>query len=284
MSDVKESKMIPPKQETIITKASPAMIAALFESLTGAPDTKFRFFNKNVGIRTKDIEELHDLLIDKFRTHSIIPVTETVEIKISKQDVVIFNGVKTFVDENWRKVEETQEILYTMNFLVKLQGDSTPCPHTFTVRLCPPLDPIEMLKIMMSAAKHDKERLEFKTATCIAKVDFINLTLADELLDLAEKWFNTLPVHEPSGHWLTKLEPVDIWIARTIHWSFPFWISIASLFVLTRLFDSEVTNISSIDIITFGVWGILSAYGIVLSKNIGHFISKEVYSCPISNI
>ena len=82
----------------------------------------------------------------------------------------------------------TKSIYVQWDFFVSFPGYQIPQRHTVNVRIASTPNPSDLFKALLGGGFDDEDDIEFQSCTMICKVDFVNNTLAEEILHVAEKW------------------------------------------------------------------------------------------------
>ena len=104
---------------------------------------------------------------------------------------------------------------------------------------------------------------------CMARVDFINHRLAQELLNIVEEWNKAAPVCDLGSVMLLAAKPHELSIARFIHWSIPVCVLVVVLCYIGN-YVSESAGMSRMSQVT-----ILSFFIIFVSERFSHYLAVK---------
>lgn len=164
---------------------------AMYYCMNAKPDSTTRVFQKEVIVGIDDIFELNELITDKFKNHYkdsgfIINVT----VSFSDRKSLAFSSWKEFKEHKWIESHSINSITLSWDFNLKLPGYALPQRHTIMVKISDGMRPEEMLSIIFSGNIEDLDETNINKDFCpiVARVDFINPLIGDELLNIVANW------------------------------------------------------------------------------------------------
>lgn len=162
---------------------------AVYYAMNAKPDCKSKIFPEDVTIDFADLNELNRKIVDKFKAH-YEDAGFTINITVSFRDltVVEFSSWATFSQYNFSLNTAIRGITIVWEYNAKLPKYSLPQKHTLTVRLADKLRPQDMMNLIFSGKLSEMDLVDQEFCSVVARVDFINSLLGDELLAIVDEW------------------------------------------------------------------------------------------------
>lgn len=268
------------RDDQIVAAVDKDAFRAMFYLFAGKPDSKHQSFPGKVTLSPDDLIDVNKRIQEKFKLHNITQVITTVSLTLDKNQTLDFGTWAEFISHDWRDPAAVKDLTIRWDFLIKLESYAQAQRHTLTVNFSAGMNPTSMLRIVVDAVDAPQEiDMSKMFGGCIAKVDFISHSLADELLALIGRWHSILPVNAVSGTILEKCEKNDGIIAKTIHHSIPFTAAILSYFILQNFvmrFDPD-TPLTITIMKNFCLW-ILGSFVLLWgASGLGKFLATRAY-------
>lgn len=255
---------------------------AIFYQLTAKPDSTTKVFAKDVTIGIDDIYYLNDNVAEKLRTHyKDAGFIITISVKFTNKKMINLCW-EEFESRKWYENETISNITIVWTFNAILPQYEVPQRHTLTVKMSNGMKPEEMLNIIFNGGIEEIEEIDSSIFPIIARVDFIDRILGDELLDIVSKWIKGLkdsPIEKSRIIMFLKKHKGKV--ATIINYVTYIFILICSILLINGcIFSLEIKNVGEItskqliSIINVffccaGIW--------FFSKNILNAISQKVY-------
>lgn len=177
------------EQDALLSPENIQNASALLALLHGKSDSISKFFYKEVRVDSAHLCSLNSSMIDKLSLHNVSAISTTVDIVFENKNVLTFKSWSEFEQYDFAKIiSPTKSIFIQWDFFLQLAHYKYPQRHTVSIRITSSMNPSDMLKIMLSGALDDSHDIEIQCCTMLCRVDFINNTLAEELITVAEKW------------------------------------------------------------------------------------------------
>lgn len=156
---------------------------AVYYAMNAKPDCKSKIFPEDVIIEFADLNELNKKIVEKFKAH-YEDAGFTINITVSFKDltVVEFSSWTTFSQYDFSLNTAIRGITIVWEYNAKLPKYSLPQKHTLTVRLADRLRPQDMMNLIFSGKLSEMDLVDQEFCSIVARVDFINSMLGDELL------------------------------------------------------------------------------------------------------
>jgi hypothetical protein len=165
---------------------------ALFYLAKGKRDTQIKLYHGNKLFSKQNIIDLNDKVEQKLLNYSVSNKLTSISINLSGNNIKSYGNWQEFLNEPLNTSEKTQTVTISWDFEMILPNriHTLPQTHSLKVRLGNELKPNEIFHMMMVGG--DEHELEEAQAQMVAKVDFVNNTIATELLALVNDWYDTL--------------------------------------------------------------------------------------------
>ncbi len=229
------------KKSNVPAKTDLAVMKSMYYWLNAKPDTSIRVFDNYKKVNIDDIAHLNQLVQQKLQTHELFTNITSIDIIFDKGKILSFSAWDAFIQSNWDFPEKTSSISIQWDINIKLHNYELPQRHTMKVRLGSALNPGEIFQ-MMTSIDDDVELME-RNAFIVAKVDFVNTVISNELLSIIENWHECLPKVEEKGWFYKFVEKHNSSIARTMHYCMP-TTALAVLFILFKYFHPNKDELS----------------------------------------
>lgn len=268
------------RDEQIVAAVDKDAFRAMFYLFAGKPDSKHQAFRGKVTIAPQNIVELNDAIQEKFRHHSISQVITTVSLSLEKNKSLDFGTWAEFIAQDWRQPEAVRDLTVKWDFLIKLDAYAQPQRHTLTVNFAGGMNPAAMLRIVVDSVDAPQELDMSKMfGGCMARVDFISHSLADELLAIVGRWHEALPKPVTAGSLLEKCERNDELIAEVVNYSVPLAAAVVAFFALHYVANHH-TLTAALTIVAmrdFCLWLLGVVVGFWAAAGLGKSMAKRTY-------
>lgn len=162
---------------------------AVYNAMTAKPDCKSRVFLRSVIIRKEDIFTLNNMIVEKFKSHyDDAGFSINVTISFRGRDTIELTSWQAFQEHNFDENEAIDSITIVWEYYAKLPKYDVPQKHTLVVKMSDGLRPEEMINLVFAGKLENIKEIDEEISPVVARVDFINPLVGDELLALVEKW------------------------------------------------------------------------------------------------
>lgn len=166
---------------------------SVFYQLTAKPDSMTKVFQKDAVIELDDIRLLNERIVEKLKSHyNDAGFLITVHVKFSNGKIKTFSSWDAFDEHKWYESESINKIVISWEFNALLPQYTVPQKHTLTVKMSNSMRPEEMLNIIFTGNIEELEELDKNFFPVVARVDFIDRVLGDELLNIVSDWIKGL--------------------------------------------------------------------------------------------
>lgn len=242
-----DTEMLNPKNEDIIL----ANFKEQFFKENLQPDHSSKVFQDDIVVQRDDILNLNDLIIERLKKYSSAGLIVQVYIKLSNKKQILFASWKEFEDYKWLESTSLSRIVITWKFNAVFPGYDSPQKHTLTVKLSNSMRPDELFKMMLSGELDEIDDFETNIFPVYSKVNFINRSLGDELLDTVGEWVNGLSESDlKKNKFIMKMKKRRKPISQSIEIiTFSALLYGIVVLFLNRLDNLNITTVGNIDII-----------------------------------
>lgn len=266
-----------PRDAAVVTAMPKEAFKAMFYMFAGKPDSRVKLFKRRVVVQHEDIRDLSRKIADKLKLHQIDQIVGTAIVRFDKEESLEFGTWAEFESFDWKTPYVTQSVSLKWDFMIKLPMYGTEQRHTLTVRLSATPRPNDVFQMIMSQDP-DEEEVDDKIGLCVARVDFISHRLADELIRVVEEWNSMLRQPASACGWFCKLEAIDKWIARVIHYTMPILVTALACTWLGRVVTPSGNPASASDMATLVRWLLISILALYCSIRFSHYLASRCYS------
>ena len=173
----------------LMSKENIQNASALLALLHGKSDSICRVFNKEIKVEKSDLQALNKMMIEKLSIHNVGTVTTSLDVTFSNKQIITFKSWPEFEDYDFALINsETKSVFIQWDFFVLIAGFEFPQRHTVSLRITASPNPSDFFKILLNGGFDENASFDLANCTMFCKVDFINNTLAEELLNVAEQW------------------------------------------------------------------------------------------------
>ncbi len=162
---------------------------SIFYAMTASAESKSEVFSRRIIVNMSDLSELYDRITSKL----------DVQFKNAGSKVTInvsFNGKRNYFYDNWndfsnRDWYENQpitSIIIKWEYHILIPEYPVPQPHILVVKVSDGLKPEQLLNLVFTGKIENIERIEEELYPVVARVDYINHELGNELLHIVSEW------------------------------------------------------------------------------------------------
>lgn len=214
---------------------------ALYYAMNAKPDSKSKLFGRDIVITKQDLIDLNQQITEKFKSHyQDAGFRININVNFKDRESIEFDSWATFEQYNLSINKAITSILIVWEYNAQLPNYPLPQKHTLTVRLADELRPEEMLNLVISGKLEEIDKIDQEICPIVARVDFINSMLGDELLRIVELWQEGLMAPSLDDNMIYKLmKKYSRVLAYVINYSAVF----IALFCSVRFFTHWISGI-----------------------------------------
>lgn len=178
---------------------------AIYQAMTAKHDCKSKIFPRNVKIKMDDIVDLNYRVSEKLKNYNEAGFSISVNVCFSGRQSIEFSTWQEFDNHKWNESNSVNSITIVWEFNAVLPQYGVPQKHVLVVKLADGLRPEEMLNIVFAGKLENVEDIEKQMYPVVARVDFINYVLGDELLHIVEEWNDGLELQDGNDYVFSNL-------------------------------------------------------------------------------
>lgn len=226
---------------------------AAFYQLIAKPDSVTKVFNRDVLIEIDDLYDLNDRVCKKFEHYQEAGFLIQTSIKYSDGQTKVFPNWRALTSHTWHESESINNIVIIWEFNAIFPGLKIPERHTLMVKLSNGLRPEEMINLVFTGKIEEIEEMDNNLFPVVARVDFVDRVLGDELLHIVEEWVKSLresPVQKSKTMLFLKKNKAKL--SSLINWVTNIIIMISSVMITGRyVFSLGFNNLVEVSRIQF---------------------------------
>lgn len=182
------------------------MYKSVFHAMTASAESKSEVFGRSVYVDMSDLNELYDRITDKLESQ-YRNAGSKVKINVS------FDGKRNYSFDNWTDFSEKDwyennpitSIIIKWEYHIMMPEYPIPQPHVLVVKISDGLKPEQVLNLVFTGKIENIELLEEEIYPVLARVDYINHQLGDELLHIVAEWNQGLKNKQSDSSRIIKL-------------------------------------------------------------------------------
>lgn len=165
---------------------------AVYQAMTAKHDCKSKIFPRQVKVNLQDIFDLNDRVTEKLKNYNDAGFSISVMVSFDGRQTIEFSTWYEFENHKWNEGNAINSITIIWEFNALLPKYEVPQKHVLMVKITDGLKPQEMLNIVFAGKLENMEDIDKQMYPVVARVDFINYVLGDELLHIVQEWDNSL--------------------------------------------------------------------------------------------
>lgn len=216
---------------------------SMFYYMNAKQDSTTKIYQQKIKINIEDIYNLNDIVIDKLKHYPNEGLLVSINVNYENRKSVQFGSWNEFKRCKFRDSNAIRSITITWDFNCKLPGLKVPQKHSLMVKLTNGITPEEMLNLIISGNVENIEELDKDFFPIVARVDFIDRLLGDELLNLVGSWVDGLTkVHQEKNKFILLLKKHKRKVAYIIQYLITILSGIFALRLLNKIINTYTIN------------------------------------------
>lgn len=165
------------------------MYKSVFHAMTATAESKSEVFARFVYVELADLNELHDIITSKLDVHYRNAGSKVkINVSFEGKENCFFDNWHDFSTRGWYETKPITSIIIKWEYHIMLPEYPVPQPHVLVVKISDGLKPEQVLNLVFTGKIENIELLEEEIYPVVARVDYINHELGDELLNIVKKW------------------------------------------------------------------------------------------------
>lgn len=177
---------------------------AVYQAMTAKHDCKSRIFSRKVKVKLEDIIDLNEHVTDKLRNYQDAGFSICATASFVGHKTIEFSSWQEFINHRWTESDAINSVTIIWEFNAVLPQYGVPQKHVLVVKIADGLKPEEMLNVVFAGKLENIEEIEKQMYPVVARVDFINYVLGDELLNIVEEWNRGLEAQDGEDYIFPK--------------------------------------------------------------------------------
>lgn len=245
-------------------------------------DHSSKVFQDDITVNQDDVINLNSLIIEKLNKYSNEGLIVQVYVKLENKKQILFASWKEFENYKWLESTSISRMVVSWKFNAVFPGYDLPQKHTLTVKLSNSMRADELFKMMLSGELDEIDDFETNVFPVYTKVNFINRSLGDELLDTVGEWVKGLGESDlKKNKLIMKMKTKRKLIAQTIEIiTFSALLYGIIVFFLNNLNNLNITTVGNIDITQLKTmfWYLSFSFGLIyIVKYISNYIGISLF-------
>lgn len=165
---------------------------AYFYQMNTAPDHTDKVYTRDVVVKLDDIMLLNDRVVEKLQQYKDAGFAISINMKYENKKEIQFSRWEEF--EKYTSYEDcpVTSIVIRWEFNAIFEKYKLPQKHSLMVKVSNGMSPEEMLNIIFSGGIQDFNEFDSNFVPVVARVDFIDRIMGDELLSIVTNWVGGL--------------------------------------------------------------------------------------------
>jgi len=173
---------------------------AVYQAMTAKHDCKSRIFSRKVKVKLDDIIELNKRVTDKLKNYKNAGFSISATVSFEGHKTMAFSTWQEFEEHRWTESDAINSMTIIWEFNAVFPQFGVPQEHVLVVKITDGLKPEEMLNVVFAGKLENIEEIEQQMYPVVARVDFINYVLGDELLNIVEEWDKGLEAQDSNEY------------------------------------------------------------------------------------
>lgn len=178
---------------------------SVYQAMTAKQDCKTKIFSRNVKVTKGDIIDLNNRVTSKLCNYENAGFTINVHVTFDRKQSLDFSSWNEFENHDFQEAAAINSIIVIWEFCAVLPQYKIPQKHVLVVKIADALKPQEMLNIVFTGKLENLEDIEKQVYPVVARVDYINFVLGDELIKIVEEWTEGLELQDSEVSQLYKI-------------------------------------------------------------------------------
>lgn len=255
---------------------------SLFYATTVKQDCTTRVYKKDARIDVDELILLNDRITEKLKMYNDAGFLVTVNVKFSNGKHQTFSGWKAFSEHKWYESEPINNITIVWEFNAILPQFNIPQRHTLTVKMTNSMRPEEIINIIFTGNLQTMEEFDTNFFPIVARVDFIDRVLGEELLNIVSDWVKGLSESDIiKSKWVMLCKRHKAKLASILNIITNLVIMISSVVLLnnyirtlsistlSEMVESQILYVIDAVFICAGIW--------ILSKRLINVLTDRIY-------
>lgn len=270
------NKPVDINKNELLTKENIQNASSLLALLHGKSDSLCRLFNKEIMVDKDQLQSLNNLMIQKLSLNNVESITTSIDIVFNNKNILTFKSWDEFEQYNFLGINSfTKSLFIQWDFFANLSY-KFPQRHTVSVRISAAPNPSDMFKVLINGGFDGEHDLDIQSSTMICKVDFVNNTLAEELINVISNWNDLCEcAYSKKNRFIPILYKYRRSIANTLEFSIISSICLSISIIIKIIGNKSILSIND-EFIVFLILIALPLNSIL--KDIARYFGKNIFN------
>lgn len=178
---------------------------SVFHAMTASAESKSAVFDRRVLVEMSDLNELYDRITEKLqKQYKNAGNKVKINVSFDGRSNYTFDNWTDFEKKDWFETKPITSIIIKWEYHIMMPEYPIPQPHVLLVKISNGLKPEQFINLIFTGKIENIELLEEELYPVVARVDYINHDLGDELLNIVREWDKGLRIQAESEHAFVK--------------------------------------------------------------------------------
>ena len=250
---------------------------AMYAIFNPNSEKQIKVFPEKKIITLDCLKELNEKISKKLKNHSFTAYSTKVIVYTTDKNLFSFDSFESFYKADWNIKQYLETISLEYDLFLNLPEYANPQRHTLKIKFGSQVSTSDKFQIMMNS--DDEFEMDTSFATTVAKIDFINVIISREFLNIITEWFEAQANLEEKENSLYKILIKYDYRIRDIFEKILFLTVIFISYAIIRYFDLienkpllELSTVTLNNLIL--VAGIIIIFSSILASTLDRFLAK----------
>lgn len=162
---------------------------SIYHAMTATSENKSVVFSRRIVVGLDDLDALYTMVTDKLDIqYENAGNSVVIYVSIEGKQNMKFIRWEDFIKYRWNESNPIQSIMIKWEYHVCLPKYQVPQPHVLVVKISNGLKPEQMLNLVFTGKLENIENIDEEIYPVVARIDYIDPIIGDELLNIVKKW------------------------------------------------------------------------------------------------
>lgn len=264
------------KEASVQTKISKETFKDIFRVIFAGDNALLELYPKSVLVGIDDLKLLNKQLEEKLSRSDSNPIVFSAIASYENGRSEEYGSWERFNNDDWPSPDVLGSLSLTWKFMLTLTDEIKPKLHNINIRIASTISSFHVMQAIFSKDPEEIDRIDLKMVTMIARIEFTDHILSQELLDLISKWNKGLRSPEYIFPFMQRIKANSEKIRYAIRHSIPLFSAIACFGYYYNYSQKIVQNAPVTgEIFTETImWLVVSAVILFLSNILGKVLGR----------
>ncbi len=162
---------------------------SIYNAMTATSENKSIVFSRRIVVNLDDLDNLYNMVVEKLDTqYENAGSNVTIYVSIKDKQNMKFIRWEDFISYRWNEPNPIQSIMIKWEYHVTLPKYPIPQPHVLVVKISNGLKVEQVINLVFTGKLENIENIDEEIYPVVARIDYIDPIIGDELLNIVEKW------------------------------------------------------------------------------------------------